>query len=150
MIRHICALAALVLSTSTLACTAPTGDDEVAETNQDLVSRSASFEVQEGSDGQFYFSMIAGNGEKLLRSEGYVSRSNAARGIEALLDAGLSRAAYVVTEAKNGQFYFNVKSGNGQVVATSELYATKYNAQRATETVRTLIVKANRLDSATE
>ena len=31
---------------------------------------------------------------------------------------------FVVSEGKNGQFYFVLKAGNGEVVANSEGYAT--------------------------
>ena len=38
--------------------------------------------------------------------------------------------------AKDGQFMFNLKAGNGQVILTSELYKTKAAAEKGIESVR--------------
>lgn len=38
--------------------------------------------------------------------------------------------------AKSGQFHFNLKAGNGQVIATSELYESKSAALNGIESVR--------------
>ena len=38
--------------------------------------------------------------------------------------------------AKDGQFMFNLKAGNGQVILTSELYKTKAAAENGIESVR--------------
>lgn len=38
--------------------------------------------------------------------------------------------------AKNGQYMFNLKAGNGQVILTSELYSGKAAAENGIESVR--------------
>ncbi len=38
--------------------------------------------------------------------------------------------------AKSGQFHFNLKSGNGQIIATSEMYKSKAAALNGIESVR--------------
>ena len=38
--------------------------------------------------------------------------------------------------ASGGQFMFNLKAANGQVILTSETYTTKANAQKGIESVR--------------
>lgn len=43
---------------------------------------------------------------------------------------------FVIQKAKNGQFYFNLKAKNGQVILTSEMYKTKAAAQNGIESVR--------------
>lgn len=43
-------------------------------------------EIFKGKDGQHYFRVVAGNGQIVAQSEGYVSASNAQRGYMALLD----------------------------------------------------------------
>jgi uncharacterized protein len=143
MIRHISALAALVaLSLSAVACAAPTNEAEatgVEETSQDLVSRSAAFETFEGADGNHYFRFVAGNGQNLLRSQGYASASAAHEGVASVVTIGNDRRNFEVREAKDGEFYFNVRSGNGQVVGTSQLYASRVNAEHGAGTVRALI-----------
>jgi uncharacterized protein len=32
---------------------------------------------------------------------------------------------FVIKTAKNGEFFFNLKAGNGEVILTSEIYTTK-------------------------
>lgn len=45
-------------------------------------------------------------------------------------------AKYELKMAKDGQFMFNLKSGNGQVILTSERYKQKASAENGIESVR--------------
>lgn len=38
--------------------------------------------------------------------------------------------------AKNGQHYFNLKAGNGQIILTSEMYTTKAACENGIESVK--------------
>jgi uncharacterized protein YegP (UPF0339 family) len=146
MIRHICALAATVaLSLSAVACTEPTESEATGaeETSQDLVSRSAYFETFQGLDGQHYFNLTAANGEEVLRSEGYVASASVDTGITSVLENGEDKRNFEVIEASNGDYYFNLKAQNGEVIGTSQLYASKSNAERGARTVRALVRLAN-------
>lgn len=42
---------------------------------------------------------------------------------------------FVIKKAKNGQFMFNLVSGNGQIVATSEQYTEKASAKKTIESI---------------
>lgn len=44
---------------------------------------------------------------------------------------------FVIKKSSNGQFYFNLKAGNGETILTSETYATKASAQNGIESTRT-------------
>ncbi|CAN5847507.1 hypothetical protein BH11MYX4_BH11MYX4_33370 [soil metagenome] len=144
MIRHISALAALVaMSLSTVACVAPTEqtDDgiEAEETSQDLVSRSAFFETFQGLDGHYYFNLTAGNGESVLRSQGYTKLASAEGGVASVLANGNDKRNFDVKQATNGDWFFNLVAGNGEIIGTSELYASKSNAERGGRSVRALV-----------
>jgi uncharacterized protein YegP (UPF0339 family) len=142
MILNIRALAVLaVLSLSAAACAVPTEEDTqaTAEETSDLVSRSAYFESFKGIDGQYYFHLMAGNGENVLRSEGYTKSSSAQNGITSVLANGGDKRNFDVQQAMSGEWYFNLVAGNGEVVGTSQLYSTKSNADRGARTVRALI-----------
>jgi uncharacterized protein YegP (UPF0339 family) len=136
-------LAAFVLASvsalSTTACTSATeGAASVDESNQ--TQAGGRFEVYEGIDGQHYFRLFAGNGENVLRSEGYSSRNAALEGLNAARDLGRRSTAFEVLPARDGQFYFNLLAANGKVVATaSETYASESNAKRGSETVASLL-----------
>jgi uncharacterized protein len=150
MIRHICALAALALALSTAACVAPTDGEqtEAEETSQDLVSRSANFETFQGIDGRYYFNLMAGNGQNVLRSQGYSRLSSAENGVSSVLDNGNDKRNFDLKQASNGDWYFNLKAGNGQTVGTSQLYASKSNAERGAVAVRALVRLVNMAEKA--
>ena len=77
-------LLALALAASTFAvgCSAQVGDEaQVEDSDAEIVSRSAHFETFVGLDGQYYFDFVAGNGQNVLRSEGYQTAQGAAKGI---------------------------------------------------------------------
>ncbi len=84
-------------------------------------------EIFQGKDEQHYFRGVGDNGKNILRSEGYTSKSSAKNGAESVEKNLKSRGndALTMKESKDGKFFFNVKSTNGQIIATSRLYATK-------------------------
>ncbi len=45
-------------------------------------------------------------------------------------------AKFELKKSKDGQFMFNLKAANGQVILTSELYKTKASAENGIESVR--------------
>jgi len=143
MIRNIALAALAAVSMSLVACAAPTDVNEdsveAEETSQDLVSRSAYFETFQGLDGRHYFNLMAGNGENVLRSQGYTKLSSAQSGVASVLENGFDKRQFDVKQASNGDWYFNLKAGNGQVIGTSEMYASKSNAERGARTVRALV-----------
>ena len=55
----------------------------------------AYYDLKKSSDGQFYFNLIASNGEPVATSEMYPTKSNAERGTDAV------RRAASTTEVKD-------------------------------------------------
>lgn len=43
---------------------------------------------------------------------------------------------FEIKEAKNGNYYFNLKAGNGEVILTSQMYKAKSGAINGAESVR--------------
>lgn len=43
---------------------------------------------------------------------------------------------FEIHKAKDGQFYFVLKAGNGEIIARSELYKAKASAQNGIESVK--------------
>ncbi|MEZ4366208.1 MAG: YegP family protein [Kofleriaceae bacterium] len=99
----------------------------------------ARFRVMRGADNQFYFNLRGGNGEVMLQSEGYVSPGGVAGGIESVRVNGRLPERYQVREAVDGQHYVRLVAGNGEVIARTETYASKGNADRAVERLLELI-----------
>lgn len=137
-----------LLSLSVAACggspdTASTDDDSSA-----VVSKSAHFETFTGTDGKTYFDLVAGNGQNVLRSQGYTTKESASNGIASVQSNGTHPAMFDVKQAANGEYYFNLQALNGAIIGTSETYATKSNADRAATTVRGLIRVINGASAA--
>lgn len=136
---------------SLAACSAAPGEEmSVEDGSSEVTSTSAHFETFVGKDGQHYFSLVAGNGQNVLRSEGYVTVAGMNGGIASVTANGVDLVNYDILQAKDGEFYFNITSAaNGQTVATSEMYSTKSNAQRASRTVRGLVLLTGATPAAT-
>ena len=45
-------------------------------------------------------------------------------------------AKFVVKKTSNGQFRFNLKAGNGEIIAVSESYTTKAAALKGIESIK--------------
>jgi uncharacterized protein YegP (UPF0339 family) len=128
-------------------CSAPTDedlatDDQIADGKEDSL-KAGKFETFTGRDGRFYFHLLAGNGQKVLQSQGYVSKEGAQKGIDSVRINGEHEDAFQLLQSQDGQWYFNLLAGNWQTIATSELYVSKSNAERGLATVVGLVTKAN-------
>jgi uncharacterized protein len=80
------------------------------------------FELKKAKDGEFYFHLKAGNGQIILASEMYKEKGSAENGIASVKKNAPDDASYERKNTKNGQFMFNLKAANHQVIGTSETY----------------------------
>jgi uncharacterized protein len=133
-------LAACAVDTSTGPVDNST-DDYYVDGKEDA-SRPGKFETFTGVDGKFYFHMIASNGEKVLQSQGYTSTGGVATGIASVRSNGTDASHFRVLEAADGEWCFDLIAANGQTIATSELYVSEYNANRAVSAVVSLVKPA--------
>lgn len=74
--------------------------------------------------GQFSFVLKAGNGETILRSETYNSKSAAENGIASVQKNSQLDERYERKTSSNGKEFFNLKASNGQVIGTSQMYSS--------------------------
>jgi uncharacterized protein YegP (UPF0339 family) len=110
----------------------------------DGVSATARFETFTGQDGRAYFHLLAANGQKVLQSQGYASARGADSGVATVRSNSLIAERYEILEAVDGQTYFNLKAGNNKTIATSELYVSRANAERAIEAIIASVTAANK------
>src|SRR5205085_1571223 len=92
-----------------------------------------------GQDGKTYFRLRAANGQIVLSSQGYSSKSSAESGIATVKKNAVDASRFDVFEGVNGQHTFRLKAGNGQIIGRGEMYASKSNAFHGAETVRELV-----------
>lgn len=124
------------------ACGAGVDADEqdlMLDEGQSELGAAAKFQTFVGKDGQHYFHLIAKNGEKVLSSEGYTSKTGANGGITTVKKNGVQESRYLLREASNGEWYFVLVGGNGAIIGVSELFVSKANAERSAGLVRSII-----------
>ncbi len=110
------------------------GGDEAADFESALTTKGR-FETFVGRDGKHYFHLLAGNGEKVLASEGYSTAAAAAEGVRSVKTNGQNPARYLLREASDASPYFVLTSSNGSIIGVSEMYSSKAAVERAVNTV---------------
>lgn len=88
-------------------------------------------------NNQYYFNLKAGNHEIILQSEGYLNKAGAENGVDSVKTNSQFDSKYHRLTAKDGQFYFNLTAGNGQVIGTSEMYVSKSGMENGIASVMT-------------
>lgn len=82
------------------------------------------FEIKTDKSGQFRFNLKAGNGQIILSSEAYTTKSACENGIESVKKNSQDDSKFERKTAKDGSPYFNLKASNGQVIGASEMYSS--------------------------
>ncbi len=94
------------------------------------------FVLKTASNGQYHFSLKAGNGETILRSELYTTKASAENGSASVRTNAPNDDRYERKPAAGGQFMFNLKAANHQVIGTSETYTTAAARDGGIESVK--------------
>ena len=71
----------------------------------------------------------------ILSSQMYASKSGAMNGIESVRKNCGNENCWERKTAKNGKFHFNLKSTNGQIVGSSQMYASEAGMNNGIESV---------------
>jgi uncharacterized protein YegP (UPF0339 family) len=95
------------------------------------------YELSKSSDGQFRFALKAGNAETILTSELYKAKSSAENGIASVQANCGTDERYECKTSSSGQQYFNLKATNGQVIGTSQMYASESSRENGITSVKT-------------
>ena len=85
---------------------------------------AAAYEIKHARNKRFFFNLKATNGEIILTSEMYKSRTGARNGIKSVQKNGPDCLRYDMKMDNRGQYYFLLKAPNHQVVGKSESYTT--------------------------
>lgn len=83
------------------------------------------FVVTTRKNGEFQFNLKASNGQVILTSEGYKTKTACLNGIESVKKNAANADKYEVKVAKNSKPFFNLKATNGQVIGASQMYASE-------------------------
>jgi uncharacterized protein YegP (UPF0339 family) len=80
------------------------------------------YELSKSKNDQFCFVFKSEKEDTLLISELYTTKASAQNGIASVQKHSGSETAYERKRANNGQFFFNIKAANHEVIATSLMY----------------------------
>jgi len=110
---------------------------------------AGTFEIKKAKDGEFYFHLKASNGQIILSSEMYKQKSSAENGIASVKKNVPDDNRYERKQSKNGQFMFNLKAGNHEIIGTSETYTTTEARDHGIESVKANAPRAEVDDQTT-
>ena len=80
--------------------------------------------VLKRSKGQFMWNLLAANGKVVMTSERYKSRAAAKAGIASVKKNCGRDACYARKTTPSGKYRFNLVAGNGEVIGSSQNYAS--------------------------
>jgi uncharacterized protein YegP (UPF0339 family) len=98
---------------------------------------SGSYQLKQNDKGQFSFTLMAANGETILRSEQYESKDAARNGIASVQKNSPLDERFERKHATDGRPYFNLKAANHQIIGTSQMYASAQGRDGGIESVKT-------------
>lgn len=94
------------------------------------------FVISNRTNGEYQFDLQAENGLNVLSSEGYSTKGNCLNGIESVRKNAQEDGRFELKTAKDEKVYFNLKSSNGQVVGTSQMYSSVEARQKGIDAVK--------------
>lgn len=96
----------------------------------------AKFIISKRTNGDYQFNLKAGNGEVILTSQGYSSKSGCENGIDSVKTNSQDDSKFERKTSSNDKSYFNLKAGNGQIIGTSQMYSSKSGMEKGIESVK--------------
>ncbi len=93
------------------------------------------FELKQAKNGKYHFNLLAGNGQIIFSSQMYETKASASNGIASVQKNGSDESRFERSESKNGDPYFVLKAGNGQVIGQSEMYKSKASMENGIQSV---------------
>ena len=96
----------------------------------------AKFVITKRTNGDYQFNLKAGNGQIILTSEGYATKSGCQNGIQSVKNHAPYNSYYDRKTSTNWKYYFSLKASNGQVIGVSEMYETSSGRDSGIESVK--------------
>ncbi len=94
------------------------------------------FELKAAKNGQFHFNLLASNGQVILHSEMYESKSSALNGIASIQKNAADDARYERLTSKSDKPYFVLKAANHQIIGQSQQYESVAARDNGIESVK--------------
>ncbi len=108
------------------------------------------FEITTRKNGEYQFNLKATNGQVILTSQGYKSKATCLNGVESVKKNSQDEKRFEVKQASNGKPYFNLMATNGQVIGSSQMYASEATMQNGIASVMKNAPEAEIVDLTAE
>lgn len=92
--------------------------------------------LKSDKNGEYYFNLKADNHQIILASEGYKAIAGAENGIASVQKNAPDLSNYDRRESKDGQHYFVLKAGNGEIIGVSEMFTTQAAMENGIDSVK--------------
>ena len=86
---------------------------------------SGKYVIHPAGDSQFHWDLKAGNAQTILSSQMYAAKAGAETGIESCRNNSGDEVRYTRLTSSDTQPYFVLKSGNGEIIGTSQMYSSE-------------------------
>lgn len=83
------------------------------------------YQLYKDKAGKFRYRLFAKNQQVILTGEGYSTKAAAKNGINSVKKNGEKKERFSINQARNKKFYFNLVSGNNEIIGSSQMYASK-------------------------
>lgn len=108
------------------------------------------FEITSRKNGEFQFNLKATNGQVILTSQGYKTKASCLNGVESVKKNSQDDKRFEVKTSTNGKPYFNLMATNGQVIGSSQMYASETNMKNGIASVKRNAAEADIVDLTEE
>lgn len=96
---------------------------------------NSQYELKRSSKGQYHFILKANNGDIILSSEMYASKTSTENAIASVQANSSNAVQYEVKATHNSKPYFVLKTKNHQVIGTSQMYFSESAAKNGVDAV---------------
>ena len=100
------------------------------------------FENITGNNGQYYFNLLAGNGQVILSSDAYSTAMERDYGISCVQVNVLDNSRFERKISPGGKYYFLLKTANGKVIGMSRMYESEASRDNGIEAVKNNAIDA--------
>ena len=107
------------------------------------------FEIYKDKKGEHRFRLKSSNGQNVLASEGYKSKAGCLNGVKSVMKNSTDHSRFALKTTRGGKHMFNLKSGNHQIIGTSESYESTSSRDNGVKSVMKNAPKA-KIDDLTK
>ncbi len=96
----------------------------------------AKFEIYKDKEGKFRFRLQANNGQNIIASQGYTTKTSCMNGIASVKKNSQDNTNFERLRSKGGNHYFNLKAQNQLVIGTSQMYSSSKSMEMGINSVK--------------